>query len=153
MTDTIVRQPTGIPAGGQFAATAHAEPGISIGSSPATAALGKYQVSAPALHAAREVWAAVKNEREDYALHEAACGWARDHGYEAETWDTYEHADQAHGSGVVLVHSWGAAVTLSGQGIRNFSVDLDGDGDSLDKGDDDGSIAPVTFIYVPQAGD
>lgn len=152
MTDTITRQPPGIRAGGQFAATTHAEPGISIGG-PATATLGKYQVSAPALQAAREVWAAVENEREDYAIHEKACDWARDRGYEAETWDTYEHADQAHGTGVVLVHNWGAAVTLSGQGIRNFSVDLDGEGDSLDKGDDDGSISPVTFIYVPQAGD
>lgn len=152
MNETIARQPIGIPAGGQFAAHPHTEPGITI-SAPETAALGKYQVSARALQVAREVWAAVQHAREDYAIHEGACNWARDHGYEAETWDTYEQADQAHGSGVVLVHSWGPAVTLSGQGIRNFSVDLDGEGDSLDKGDDDGSISPVTFIYLPASGD
>jgi hypothetical protein len=30
MTENIVRQPAGIPAGGQFVATAHAEPGITL---------------------------------------------------------------------------------------------------------------------------
>lgn len=34
MTDNIVRQPAGIPAGGQFAATTHAEPGITLAKQP-----------------------------------------------------------------------------------------------------------------------
>lgn len=142
-----LRQPAGIPAGGQFAPTAHAEPGLALPAAPQKAQLGQYRVSAPALQAAREVWAAVKHEP-DWKIHEAAESWAKERGLEADTWDSYREADQAHGSGVVLVHSWGTAVTLSGQGMRNFSVDLDGDGGSLDQGDDDGSIAPVTFIYI-----
>jgi hypothetical protein len=147
MTETIARQPAGIPAGGQFAPTSHAEPNVSLSPGPELATLGEYQVSAPALRAAREVWAAVEHQP-DWRRHEAAEAWAKERGYEADTWDNYREADQAHGSGVVLVSEWGAAVTLSGQGRRNFSVDLDGDGDTLDTGDDDGSIAPVTFIYV-----
>lgn len=37
-TETINRQPAGVPAGGQFAATAHAEPAVSLDSSPKWAA-------------------------------------------------------------------------------------------------------------------
>jgi hypothetical protein len=147
MTETTARQPSGIPAGGQFAATAHAEPDLTLSNDPEMADLGQYRVSAPALRAARDVWAAVKNEPE-WRIPEAAEAWAKERGYEADTWDRYQEADQAHGNGVVLVSEWGAAITLSGQGRRNFSVDLDGDGDTLDQGDDEGKIAPVTFIYL-----
>lgn len=141
------RQPVGIPTGGQFAPTTHAEPHLTLVPGPDLAPLGKYQVSAPALQAAREVWAAVENEP-DWRRHEAAEAWAKERGFEADTFDYYPAADQAHGNGVVLVSEWGAAVTLSGQGRRNFSVDLDGEADTLDTGDDAGKIAPVTFIYV-----
>ncbi|WP_227471668.1 hypothetical protein [Paenarthrobacter sp. YJN-5] len=141
------RQPQGVPTGGQFAAVPHAEPRICLATSPELAPLGKYQVSAPALQAAREVWAAVEKEP-GWRRHEAAEVWAKERGFEADTFDYYPAADQAHGNGVVLVSEWGAAVTLSGQGRRNFSVDLDGDTDTLDTGDDGGKIAPVTFIYV-----
>lgn len=147
MAETTTRQPAGIPAGGQFAPTAHAEPDVILHAPAPKAPLGNYQVDARALQTAQEVWAAVENEP-DWRLHEAARAWAKERGYEAETWDTYEHADQAHGNGVVLISEFGAAVTLSGQGRRNFSVDLDGDGDTLDTGDKNGSIAPVTFIYA-----
>lgn len=140
------RQPAGIPAGGQFAPTGHTEPDLVL-VVPEHASLGEYQVSAPALRAARDVWSAVENEPE-WKRHEAAEVWAKERGYEVDTWDDYNAADQAHAGGVVLVHSWGAAVTLSGQHQRNFSVDLEGAGDSLDTGDGDGSISPVTFIYV-----
>jgi hypothetical protein len=37
MTDTIARQPQGIPAGGQFAPTSHSEPAIGLGSNPSPA--------------------------------------------------------------------------------------------------------------------
>jgi hypothetical protein len=37
-TDTAARQPKGIPAGGQFAATAHAEPDVALAATPAPAA-------------------------------------------------------------------------------------------------------------------
>ncbi|MET4143778.1 hypothetical protein [Arthrobacter sp. UYCo732] len=148
MTETIARQPAGIPAGGQFAATAHAESHITLPAAPPElAALGSYQVSAPALQAAREVESALEGVP-DWRRHEAAEAWAKERGFEADTWDHYREADQAHGNGVVLVHDWGAAVTLSSQGRRNFSVDLDGEDDTLDTGDDDGSISPITFIYV-----
>lgn len=147
MTNIIARQPAGVPAGGQFAPTTHTEPHLTLVTPPELAPLGKYQVSAPALRAAREVWAAVENEP-DWKRHEAAEAWAKEHGFEADTFDYYPAADQAHGDGVVLVGEWGAAVTLSGQGRRNFSVDLEGETDTLDTGDDAGKIAPVTFIYV-----
>lgn len=146
MTAIIARQPAGIPAGGQFSPTSHAEPGLVLQATPEKAPLGNYQVDARALQTARDVWAAIENEP-DFKRHGAARAWARERGLEAETWDTYEHADQGHSSGVVLVSGLGVAVTLSGQGRRNFSVDLDGNGDTLDTGDGNGSIAPVTFIY------
>ncbi|HAP90903.1 MAG TPA: hypothetical protein DEP82_06350 [Arthrobacter bacterium] len=141
--EAILRQPAGIPVGGQFAPTAHAEPDVTLTAEPELTTLGEYQVPAPALRAAREVWAAVENEP-GWRRHEAAEAWAKERGYEADTWDNYREAGQAHGHGVVLVSELGAAVTLRGQGRRNFSVDLD----TLDTGDDDGAISPVTFIYV-----
>ncbi|WP_139187260.1 hypothetical protein [Pseudarthrobacter chlorophenolicus] len=148
MTETIIRQPAGIPAGGQFAPTAHAEANVTLQAPPeGKAPLGEYFVDAKALQAAREVWAAVE-DAPDWRRVEVAEAWAKERGYEVDTFDYYPAADQAHGNGVVLVSELGAAVTLSGQGRRNFSVDLDGDGDTLDTGTEDGKIAPVTFIYV-----
>lgn len=146
MTDTT-RQPAGIPAGGQFTSTAHAEPDVTLAAETEMAALGEYHVSAPALRAAREVSAAIEHQP-DWMRHMAAEAWATQRGYRSEWCEDYQNADSLHGSGAVLVTDWGTAVTLSGQGRRNFSVDLDGDGDTLDTGDDDGAISPVTFIYV-----
>lgn len=147
MTHDIARQPQGIPSGGQFASSVHTEPAISLTRDSEMASLGNYQVSAPALRAAREVWSAIERQP-DWMRHMAAEAWATQNGFQSEWCEDYRSADNCHGSGVVLINDWGAAVTLSGQGRRNFSVDLEGEGDTLDTGDDDGSISPVTFIYV-----
>jgi hypothetical protein len=147
MTETIARQPAGIPAGGRFATTAHAEPELVLAAGETELArLGDYEVSARALAMAREVHAALEHQP-DWMRHMAAETWAVQNGYRSEWCDDYQNADSLHGSGVVLITDWGTSVTLAGQGRRNFSVDLDGDGDTLDEGDDDGSISPVTFIY------
>lgn len=146
MTETISRQPQGIPNGGQFATTTHAEPELTLATKAGLAPLGDYQVSATALAMAREVNAAIEHQP-DWMRHMAAEAWAVQNGHRSEWCDDYPNADSLHGDGVVLITDWGTSVTLSGQGRRNFSVDLDGDGDTLDEGDDDGSISPVTFIY------
>jgi hypothetical protein len=146
MTETISRQPAGIPAGGQFAATAHAEPDLTLAAETELATLGDYEVSAKALAMAREVSTAIEHQP-DWMRHMAAEAWAVQNGYQSEWCDDYRNADTLHADGLVLVTDWGTSVTLAGQGRRNFSVDLDGDGDTLDQGDDNGSISPVTFIY------
>lgn len=46
MSPNIARQPTGIPTGGQFAATAHAEPGLTLAASSTTPAAQQERLQA-----------------------------------------------------------------------------------------------------------
>lgn len=147
MNNIIARQPAGVPTGGQFASTTHDEPSIHLPASLEKASLGVYEVDAHSLQTAHEAWAAVGNEPEQ-RLHQAAREWAEKRGYKAETWDYFPAAEQAHCSGAVLISERGAAIALSGQGRRNFSVDLNGDGETLGSAKNDGFLEPITFIYT-----